>query len=86
MFGKPNLTSLTDLPNIKSFEAWEPMIGHGYKVALQDKIEQAEGVIHAVNESALSSKAAREVMVMLLQRSTALGTDLVNLFSTSIMN
>jgi hypothetical protein len=24
VFGKPNLMSLTDLPNIKSFEAWEP--------------------------------------------------------------
>jgi hypothetical protein len=55
------------------------MIGHGYKVALQDKIKQAEGIVHGVIDLALSSKAAHEVAVPLLQRLMALGMDLVNL-------
>jgi hypothetical protein len=72
---------LTDLPNIKSFEAWEPSVEHGYKAALQDKIEQAEGVVRAVIDSVLTSEVAREIAVMLLQRSSALGMDLINLIS-----
>jgi hypothetical protein len=55
------------------------MVRHGYKAALQDKIEQPEGIVHVVIDLVLTSEAVCETAVTLLQRLMALGTDLINL-------